>query len=926
MEDTDMDVWTLAFERRMLIAMKKQLAYHAKSMEKCCESSPVVDTDVMDVSEAGEEQPEIKKEKMSVDVDAPTEPVFCAWCAQTEEYASSQFVHGHTWPEWYEWKQSRDERARSRQEAVDRAAALELDRILSGEGPSLETSEDDKLKDTPTTMVQVWLPVNKEDADLVLREAAYSTSGEPGCSGSLAVPTNDSTLENSVGVESDVKDNIDDKLVLYPPPSVEIEVLKGSVIVHECCAEAMSAVRMSKYTSKLEAYQKAYRTQRRLMNSKAVKRNSAVQVRLEAALRLALNRKEGQYPEERTLADVLVGLGQGKVVSLGYDFSGHVYYAMSGSKALLVCSKRNPDYSPGENPVCEDSAPFSMVSMPDPLGTGCKLQTEMECHDSIVGQARPVLQWKVFHRRTEIETITAQLSQDEAPERSLRSALEILYLRKFGSSQQNDGDDEEEDDDAPIITMSRSSLSDMLSEHQDYQTLLAGDFSSLQLDGRPTPSQMSTITDVSRDSMDIDEGTQGSELGKRKAPVCSEDENQISKLRSLASTWQAETPTPVAKVKYEVGSRVLCEGHDCLGNALLWDAKVLAVRLKSKQTVRSGMAAVQPELNFYKVRYIGWGSEYDAWLPEDELNAVSGMGRNKQSALRAKAGNYSYVLANELEIKDSTPTKPWVPEILTTLAAYTYIAAPGRHNHKESRRSSGLPVVFNPSRNTLVPRLSSSRRSPADDDSDDNEDDNGFTIEDQSAPTIEVVRLSVTDELSILKAAMLMVQAAFPLGSMDESEDRWGRGAVSPVPYFESMALSDANTGGGAANQGPAFLNAWRHAVTNASTPAQLMECQLVLEFGVRTAWLKSTGAKLMTCLPSRSQAIRGSTLGLVATRLWCLDKAVRYDKVKKGEGILEDEVELRKEKKNKLKAKQASRIKKQQKEESNKKRAQYRR
>ncbi len=98
------------------------------------------------------------------------------------------------------------------------------------------------------------------------------------------------------------------------------------------------------------------------------------------------------------------------------------------------------------------------------------------------------------------------------------------------------------------------------------------------------------------------------------------------------------------------------------------------------------------------------------------------------------------------------------------------------------------------------------------------------------------------------------------------------------------------------------------------------------MEYSVRTAWFKTAGSKLMTCLPSRSQAIRFPTFGLVAIRLWCLDKAVRYDKIKKDEFIEENEDELRKEQKTKLQAKQAAKKMKQIKDENNKRRAQYRR
>jgi hypothetical protein len=275
-------------------------------------------------------------------------------------------VHGHSWAEWFAWKKGRDARTVSRREARDQRAARELDRILSGVAQEEGGGEEEA---GPSTMVQVWLPVDEQEAALVLQEAEHSTSNSN--SNSDSNNSSGSNTNTSSKVEVDTVGG--DKVLLYPPPSVEIEVLRGSVVVHECCAEAMNTTRMHKYAAKLDAYKKAYQAQRRMLNAKAAvthkhkhKQSSLVQERLEAALRLALTRKEGQYPEERVLADVLVGLGQGKVVSLGYDFSGHVYYARAGPSARLVCSRRRAGGGGGGGG--KEPVEGAMVTMPDPLG------------------------------------------------------------------------------------------------------------------------------------------------------------------------------------------------------------------------------------------------------------------------------------------------------------------------------------------------------------------------------------------------------------------------------------------------------------------------------------------------------------------------------------------------------------------------------
>ena len=85
--------------------------------------------------------------------------------------------------------------------------------------------------------------------------------------------------------------------------------------------------------------------------------------------------------------------------------------------------------------------------------------------------------------------------------------------------------------------------------------------------------------------------------------------------------------------------------------------------------------------------------------------------------------------------------------------------------------------------------------------------------------------LCSTISLGQVKSAMLLVEAALPAGAIDnESEERWGDG----------------------------FAQSWREAVATASDATQLMQCQVMLEYGIRTVWYTHEGLRLFACMPAR--------------------------------------------------------------------------
>ena len=118
-----------------------------------------------------------------------------------------------------------------------------------------------------------------------------------------------------------------------------------------------------------------------------------------------------------------------------------------------------------------------------------------------------------------------------------------------------------------------------------------------------------------------------------------------------------------------------------------------------------------------------------------------------------------------------------------------------------------------------------------------------------------------------LKAALLLVEAALPNGSVK-------RGVWKPHTAVY-----------------------WRSMVMKSSTPGNLMGCLVLLENILSKEWIRSNGEHLVSCLPLPWKSINEASIASIELRLRTLDKAIRYEKVKKEnwealEDLEEDEEE----------------------------------
>ena len=115
----------------------------------------------------------------------------------------------------------------------------------------------------------------------------------------------------------------------------------------------------------------------------------------------------------------------------------------------------------------------------------------------------------------------------------------------------------------------------------------------------------------------------------------------------------------------------------------------------------------------------------------------------------------------------------------------------------------------------------------------------------------------VFEEVGTLKAAMLLVEAALPIGSVDTSEDgEWK----------------------------PEIALCWRSMVTKANSPANLVGCLILLESAISNDWIRPNAEHLLSCLPRPWKAVNEASIASISLRLWILDRGIKY-------GLVHDDV-----------------------------------
>jgi len=127
---------------------------------------------------------------------------------------------------------------------------------------------------------------------------------------------------------------------------------------------------------------------------------------------------------------------------------------------------------------------------------------------------------------------------------------------------------------------------------------------------------------------------------------------------------------------------------------------------------------------------------------------------------------------------------------------------------------------------------------------------------------------AVYSEIDAVRAALLIVYLALPAGALSSDTNTTSTTTDAFSMITEPSGWNDV------------LDQAWRGAVYSATTPLQLIECVLLLEYYINKQWLAYPHNRLLSALPSPHFAVCGATYSSTALRVYCLDKALLYDKV----------------------------------------------
>jgi hypothetical protein len=106
---------------------------------------------------------------------------------------------------------------------------------------------------------------------------------------------------------------------------------------------------------------------------------------------------------------------------------------------------------------------------------------------------------------------------------------------------------------------------------------------------------------------------------------------------------------------------------------------------------------------------------------------------------------------------------------------------------------------------------------------------------------------------AMMKAALLLIEAALPIGSVDNTSDG---------PWKPDTARQ------------------WRKVVEGAEGPAKLMRCVILLEDTITEDWYKPDVGHLRSCLPSRWKALGEASAASLAIRIILLDRGILFGTV----------------------------------------------
>ncbi|KAG7348250.1 hypothetical protein IV203_016955 [Nitzschia inconspicua] len=210
-----------------------------------------------------------------------------------------------------------------------------------------------------------------------------------------------------------------------------------------------------------------------------------------------------------------------------------------------------------------------------------------------------------------------------------------------------------------------------------------------------------------------------------------------------------------------------------------------------------GVARAKEHGVAYRVSYRGWSSRYDEWVAA--FRVVEPSAHNKE--------------VQEEMMQDSIEERKGLPSPIENLAAKSFL-------YSKDRLRGNVPLPdFH--RIAHVPQNTSSNMRT----------------------------------FSAMKAAILAIEAALPIGSIDNT---------AKGPWRSDLAEQ------------------WRRKVFQSCGPYDLMRCVLALEESIAEEWIRPDLGHLRTGLPLRAKALEEATPSSLAIRVLLLDRSLAYKLVDK--------------------------------------------
>ena len=218
----------------------------------------------------------------------------------------------------------------------------------------------------------------------------------------------------------------------------------------------------------------------------------------------------------------------------------------------------------------------------------------------------------------------------------------------------------------------------------------------------------------------------------------------------------------------------------------LWDAYIVSVSRKPNPEKKNGLI-----IDAYQVHYNGWSTRFVEWVAPYRV---------------VEPNDHNRTLQNELQ-EEIAASRYGLPPILNTLNAKDFLDVRDRARGGMSLSDFGK-------------------------------------ISSRGAPKSE------QRKLSMMKAALLAVEASVPVGSVHNTNSGTWR---------------------------PEYARQWRRMVKEADGPGALMRLVIYLEDMISEDWKRESVGHLLSCLPHRWKAIGEASASALAVRITVLDRTIKF-------------------------------------------------